>query len=82
MGDASTKLFHAHATIRFRKNLITQLENDLGVLVTDHQHKELLIWQSFKERLGVNGFSGVLFNLDNLFVMTGLHYNRRQPASG
>jgi len=66
LGDASTKLFHAHATIRFRKNLITQLENDLGVLVTDHQHKELLIWQSFKERLGVNGFSGVLFNLDNL----------------
>jgi len=64
--DASTKFLHAHATIRFRKNLITHLENDSGVLVSDHQQKELLIWQSFKETLGVNGFTGVLFNLDNL----------------
>lgn len=66
LGDASTKFFHAHATVHYRKNLITHLENDLGVLVTDHQQKELLIQQSFKERLGVNGFTCVLFNLDNL----------------
>jgi hypothetical protein len=25
-----------------------------------------MIWQSFKERLGVNGFTGIIFNLDNL----------------
>jgi len=37
LGDASTRFFHAHATIRYRKNLITYLENDLGTLVTDHQ---------------------------------------------
>ena len=64
--DASTKFLHAHATIRFRKNLITHLENDSGILITDHQQKELLIWEPFKERLGVNGFTGVLFNLGNL----------------
>ena len=60
------KFFHAHATIRFRKNLITHLENDSGDLVTDHHQKELMIWHSFKERLGVNGFTGNLFNLANL----------------
>jgi hypothetical protein len=25
-----------------------------------------MIWQSFKERLGVNGFTSIIFNLDNL----------------
>jgi len=66
LGDASTKFFHALATIRFRKNLITHLENDSSILITDHKQKELLTWQSFEERLGVNGFTGVLFNLDSL----------------
>lgn len=66
MGDASTKFFHANATIRFRRNLITQLENDAGILISDHHQKEEMIWQSFKDRLGVNGFTGILFNLDTL----------------
>lgn len=68
MGDASIKFFHAHATTHFRKNLITHLQNDDGILITDHQQKENLIWHSFKERLGVNGFTGILFNIGNLIT--------------
>jgi hypothetical protein len=31
LGDASTKFFHANATIKFRRNLITCLEDNAGV---------------------------------------------------
>jgi len=30
LGDASTKFFHAHATARYRRNLITQLYGESG----------------------------------------------------
>ena len=36
-GDAGTKFFHANATIRHRKNLITCLEDSLGVIHSVHQ---------------------------------------------
>lgn len=66
MGDASTKFFHVNATIKFRKNLITCLENDVGVPVFDHQLKVDLIWHSYKERLGISDFSAIIFNLDSI----------------
>lgn len=66
LADASTKFFHAHATIRYRNNLITTLEDDLGNIVSDHQQKEKLIWDSFKDRLGVSGFTGTQFDLSSL----------------
>jgi hypothetical protein len=66
LGDASTKFFHANASIRFRRNLITSLENAAGEMVTDHNAKALLIWESFKERLGVSSFQGIQFNLTSL----------------
>lgn len=59
LGDAGTKFFHANATMNYRRNLITSLENDNGVTVFDHQQNTHLIWQSFKERLGISEFSGI-----------------------
>lgn len=59
LGDAGTKFFHANATMKYRRNLITSLENNSGVTVFDHQQKAHLIWQSFKERLGISEFSGI-----------------------
>lgn len=50
LGDASTKFFHSNATIKYRHNLITVLENDDGISVTDHSAKAALIWEAFKDR--------------------------------
>jgi len=66
LGDASTKFFHANASIKFRRNLITTLENSEGVIVTKHNAKEDLIWDSFKDRLGVSSFQGMNFDLPAL----------------
>jgi len=65
LGDAGTKFFHANASIKFRRNLITTLKN-LGVIVTEHNTKVDLIWDSFKDRLGVSFFQGMNFDLSAL----------------
>jgi hypothetical protein len=43
LGDASTKFFHANATIKFRNDLITLLEDSTSQVVTDHEAKAFLI---------------------------------------
>ena len=49
LGDASTKFFHVQATVKYRRNLITQLIDDSGTLLVNHSDKANLIWLSFKE---------------------------------
>lgn len=66
MGDASTKFFHANATMKYRRNLIATLEDTAGNSVTAHEEKAALIWDSFKERLGISTFTGIHFNLSTL----------------
>jgi hypothetical protein len=61
LGDASTKFFHANATIKFRRNLITCLETNAEVSVFYHQHKADMIWEAFKDRLGVSKFTAIHF---------------------
>ena len=68
LGDASTHFFHAHATMKYRRNLITYLANDNGDLVYDHESKAELLWQSFKERLGTSNFTGIQLDLSQHFV--------------
>lgn len=62
-GDAGTKLFHATATINHRNNLIPQLQKNNGKIVVTHADKEKVLWESFKERLGLSDYSGMVFNL-------------------
>jgi len=61
LGDASTKFFHAQATIKYRRNLITHLQDEQGNILTDHSGKANLIWLAFKERLGTTSFSSIDF---------------------
>ena len=42
--DAGIKFFLANATIRHTKNLITCLENPLGVIHSAHQDKAQILW--------------------------------------
>ena len=69
LGDAGTKFFHANATIRHRRNIITKLAIDEGEVHTSHASKELVVWQSFKQRLGVSEFNNMLFDLTSLIQM-------------
>lgn len=57
MGDATTKFFHANATVIHRGNLINQLQDQDGINLTSHKYKEHLLWQDFKERLGKGEFT-------------------------
>jgi hypothetical protein len=66
LGDANTKFFHANATVKYRRKLITQLLNDQDRPLFNHEDKAQLIWNSFKDRLGTSNFIGVLFDLPNL----------------
>ena len=68
LGDASTKFFHAQATIKHRRNFITRLDNDQGSSFYSHHEKAELIWLSFKERLGTSNPSPLHFDLPSFFV--------------
>ena len=67
LGDKCSKLFHAKATLRHRRNLITSLSDHSRALVSNHSLKADLIWNDFKERLGTSNFELMLFDLDSLF---------------
>ena len=69
-GDASTKFFHANATIRHRKNLISCLENPAGIMHSSHHDKAQILWEAYKERLG--HYEGITMQL-NLDVLISSH---------
>ena len=64
------KVFYAHATIRHRRNTIPSLINDHGIVTSDHNQKADLIWDSFKHRIRVTEFEGMIFSLAELLTPT------------
>jgi hypothetical protein len=71
-GDAGTRFFHSHATIRHRKNNITSLLDPLGNHLVGHGCKAELLWNSYKDRMGQSDFNRMILNLEQLL----------QPAEG
>lgn len=67
-GDASTRYFHAHATIRHRKNSIATLQDGAGNSFSEHEDKAKILWETFKERLGTTDFNHMLFNVNDLLI--------------
>lgn len=65
-GDAGTRFFHTHATLRHRRNSIAFAYNDQQLKFTNQEAKATLIWESFKQRLGTLEFEQMVFNLDTL----------------
>jgi hypothetical protein len=67
-GDTGTKFFHANATIRHRQNTITSLQADDGEMITSHEGRANLLWESYKQRLGISEFTHIYFDLQELLV--------------
>jgi hypothetical protein len=51
LGDESTKFFHANATIKHNKNSIMTLEDENGVLLSQHNEKATLLWEAYETRI-------------------------------
>lgn len=65
-GDECTKFFHGMATISYRRNAISQLKNEHGIWVHDHDGKAGLMWSSFINRMGMTSSPTMLFDLASL----------------
>jgi hypothetical protein len=66
-GDENSKFFHRLATERHRKNSIASITSTDGITVTEHEAKASILFQAYKNRLGVSDNHNMLFNLNHLF---------------
>jgi hypothetical protein len=65
-GDEGNKFFHANATIKHRRKLITSLQDTSGTECFVHLSKAKLLWESFRIRLGSTDSPFMHFNLQEL----------------
>jgi hypothetical protein len=66
MGIFVQDFFHAHATLKHRRNSIASLTDDNRTNFSEHDHKADLTWNAFKNRLGTSDFLGIDFDPPNL----------------
>jgi hypothetical protein len=66
LGDENSKFFHAMATERFRRNVICQIVDSSGRMVSDHSEKSALFYQEFKRRLGSSVGCSMQFDLADI----------------
>lgn len=62
VGGEKTKFFHAMATERHRRNSIASLQLSDGSVVSEHSQMEGIIWNRFKNRMGVS--RGIVMGFD------------------
>ena len=67
VGDANTNFFHARATVRQRHNLIASLKNDSQIDILDHDGKAAILWNAFKNRMGMSEHTDMHFDLGNIY---------------
>jgi thymidylate synthase len=53
LGDENTRYFHTIGTKSYIRNLIAFIKASDGSLIYNHDHEAAIIWDSYKERLGV-----------------------------
>lgn len=70
-GDEGTKFFHANATVKHNRNMVTSLKDEEGNRIVDHEGKQSILWNSFKKRLGQSDFQEMFFDLDTVLT----HYD-------
>jgi hypothetical protein len=65
-GDENTKFFHSMTTERYRRNVISQIDDGSGRIVQDHGELSSILWQEFKRRLGSSVGVSMQFDLQDL----------------
>jgi hypothetical protein len=66
MSEDNTKFFHAMATQRMRRNVISMLKAADGRVITDHDEMAGLLWSEYKQRLGTSVGIQMKFDLARL----------------
>lgn len=74
LGDENTSFFQAMASISHRKNSIACLTAPDGTTITNHDQKAGVLWESFKNRMGVSYFNGISYDLSTLLVSQDLNF--------
>jgi hypothetical protein len=72
-GDANTALFHQHARHRKRKNFISKLTTEEGVVITDHEQKERNIFDFYNKLLGISHDRELTVNMEELTTVPRLN---------
>jgi hypothetical protein len=54
------------ATISYRRNAISQLKNEQGAWILDHEGNAGLLWSSFRHRMGTTSSPNMLFDLSSM----------------
>ena len=67
-GDANTALFHLHARHRKRKNFISSLVSDDGLVLTKHEEKEKIVNEFYYNLLGVSVDRDSTINLEEVNI--------------
>lgn len=65
-GEENTKYFHARATERYRRNVITNITLHNGNITEDHDEKAAAFFNAFKDRMGVAAQPIYDFNLHDI----------------
>jgi hypothetical protein len=65
-GDGNTIFFYSMATETFRKNVISQIMDDTGRMVSSHEEKSALFWNEFRRRLGLSVHTDMQFDLHTI----------------
>ena len=69
------------ATVSYRKNAISQLLNEDGVMISDHEGKAGLLWSAYKNRMGISLNPDIRFDLEQLIQVNMDFYSLIQPFS-
>jgi mannosylglycoprotein endo-beta-mannosidase len=62
-GEDNTKFFHAMATERYRRNNIAMLKDSQGNEVSDHDQMAVMVWNSYRDRMGRSEGISMQFDL-------------------
>lgn len=79
LGDVGTHFFHANATLRHRNKLITELTSAEEITISNHKYKEQILWDEFRQRLGVTEFSGFTIEPANLITASSQLQHLEEP---
>jgi hypothetical protein len=57
-----------------RRNAIASLTGPSDNIITNHDKKSGILWESFRSRMGVSDFSGISYDLSSLLQRQDLDF--------